>query len=149
MIARVLLAGLALVPWLSPVATADTASDALAKFGLIGTWAADCQEPASLANPYVQFVAVPDGTVARQTLLGEGEAPVVNVIESAQAGSGDHLSTRERNSKGVVLQIDVAKVADGVRVMSSKRSDGREPIKNGILTGNGKPTPILKKCAGP
>ena len=149
MIARVLLAALALGPWLSAVAAADTASEALAKFGLIGTWAAECREPASPANPYIQFVAVPDGTVTRQTLLGEGEAPVANVIESAQAESGDRLLTRERNSSGVVLQIDVAKVAGGIRVMSSKRSDGREPIKNGILTGNGRPTAILTKCSGP
>jgi hypothetical protein len=53
------------------VAESGSVGPVAAKWGLYGTWAIDCGQPSSLANPYRTYSAAPRGTVRDGVFQGE------------------------------------------------------------------------------
>ena len=59
---------IALVAFAAPAAKAASVKELFERYGLIGTWAFDCSQPASEQNPYIFYRLLDADHVARDTM---------------------------------------------------------------------------------
>lgn len=119
-------------------------------FGLFGTWATNCQAPATPANPHVTISMPTAGVVIEDHDLGGDYALNRYSVLTAQR------ITPERLSVDVIFQpgTDAEErqkleflVHDGTRRTLFNQSDGGPVrVKGGIALARGTRTPLLKKC---
>jgi hypothetical protein len=126
-------------------AGADPAGDALKKFGLIGTWAHDCNEPASRSNPYMIFTAPRSGTPTRQLRTGDAALDDITRIEGAHAVTNERLEV-SWTQRGIKLRMVLVMVGKRVRTVESRSSDGHSYIRAGKLTSNNADTMWFSHC---
>ena|SRR5262245_4266919 len=129
-------------------AGADPASDALNKFGLIGTWAHDCNEPASRSNPYMIFTAPHSGIATRQLRTGETALDGIMRIEGAHAVNNERLEMSWTQG-GIKLWMVLVMVGKRIRAVESSGSDGRSYIRDGKFTSNNADTLWFSRCGAP
>jgi len=120
------------------------------EFGLIGSWAFNCQAPASPANPHVSITVPNPGLVLEEHSLGANYAVNRYSIVSAERLSADELAVEvifqpgtdaEERQKLVFLIRDKTR-----RTMFNQVEDGPVRVKDGIALARGSKTPVLKKC---
>jgi hypothetical protein len=142
------IAGLALLPC---VAWASADSDAVVQFGLVGSWALNCQAPPSPANPFTSFDPSTTGIPVRQIVTGQPQydshVPVsqVTLIGTARL----QLSYPQG---GVTVTVVLEKEDKGqnqrrIRPVDAVASNGTVSVKDGIVSYSGQPTAWLNKCA--
>jgi hypothetical protein len=138
------LAGLVALP--GPGVAQSTAEIA-SRWGLIGTWALDCSQPASGSNGYLTYVVRRAGQVSHERDFGDRQD--VNEVKQLSVGFGGALE--------LVIDFPALKHArkftllmgpDGrIKAMANSRADGTEPtIRDGKFTGNGGETPWQVRC---
>jgi hypothetical protein len=120
------------------------------QFGLFGTWATDCGEPASPANPHVIITTPSPGLVLEDHNLGPSYAVNHYWMVSADRLPAEQLSVvvvfqpgtdDEERQKLVFL------VRKGTRrTMLNEAEGGTVRVKDGIVVGRGSNTPELNKC---
>jgi len=119
-------------------------------FGLFGTWASDCQAPASPGNPHVSITAPSPGEVLEEHSLGADYEVNRYSIVSAERLSADELSVElifqpgtdaEERQKLVFLVRDNTR-----RTMFNQAEGGPVRVKDGIALARGSNTPVLKRC---
>lgn len=120
------------------------------EFGLFGTWAPDCAEPASPANPHVSITTPGAGQVLEDHDLGTGFAVNRYSMVSAQRLSAERLLVETIFSPGVGAeerQKLIFRVHGQMRrTMFNRTGDGELRVKGGIALPDGSKTPVLRKC---
>lgn len=127
------------------LSAAGADSDALEKFGLIGSWAIDCHTPPSLANPYQTFVPSNAGAPLRQLIVGDPNrdrtVPVHDVVLLAH----DQLQLSFAQNT-ITVTVVLAKDKGHIRPVESTTSDGNTVVHDGIVQRSGQNTVWLEKC---
>ena len=133
-------------------ASAETASiDVLfQQFGLFGTWALDCGQAASPANPHVSITTPSAGLVLEDHDLGHDYAVNHYNMLAAERLSAERLAVQvifqlgteaEERQKLVFLVRDRTR-----RTMFNQPEGGAVRVKDGIALAHGSKTPVLRKC---
>jgi hypothetical protein len=135
------------------MAFAQTSWDVLQRFGWTGTWSMHCDQPLSATNPNSVIYLGSDGQVYRKLVRGAGYDDLFSVVVQAQPMTTTTIHTLWRNSTGwtgtqanVTMDMVVAMENSQVRTIESKGSDGKEYIKDGVITLNNNPAPWMAKC---
>jgi hypothetical protein len=131
-------------------AKATAVDDLFREFGLYGTWARDCAQAASPANPHVSITTPSPGRVLEDHDLGPDFAINHYGILSAERVSGTRLSVKvifQPGSEAVERQTLVFRILDGTRrTMFNQPDGGPVRVKDGMVVGHGLKTPVLHKC---
>lgn len=120
------------------------------EFGLLGTWAPDCKQPATPANPHVSITMPSPGLVREEHDLGPNYTVNQYSVLSAERVSADELSvevifqpgTETEERQKLVFQVR----KDTRRTMFNQPQDGPVRVKDGIVLARGATTPVLNKC---
>ena len=128
-------------------AQAGPDSDALTKFGLIGSWAIDCSAPPSMTNPVQIFVPSNAGEPTRQLLVGNSDVDRIMPIHDAIMITDDRLRLSFPQND-VTVTIVLVKDNGRIRPLESTTNDGRTLVSGGIVQANGQQTTWLEKCPG-
>ena len=133
-----------------PAAKAAPVDELFRQFGLFGTWAPDCGQAASPANPHVSITTPSPGLVLENHDLGRDYAINRYSMLAAERISDERLSVEvifqpgtdaEERQKLVIL------VRKGTRrTMFNQPDGGAVRVKNGIALAHGSKTPVLNKC---
>jgi len=121
---------------------------AVLDFGLIGVWAAECNEPPSPTNNLATFALTSSGTVSLKYEFGSQYKPTrYTVVRARRVDAGriemreDRLDVQPPYSLDVVLNK-----ADGrIRVWSSVKSDGKVLVREGHIV-DVRDTKWLSRC---
>jgi len=142
----------ALLSLLSSAAFAETAWDVIGRFGWTGSWSLSCSELPSPTNAWLKFYRDANGVARRSLDRGNGPELTI-VIDSAQIITATTMAARLRNddsswgtNNGVYVDAILVKENGRIRAISSKKADGTEVIKDGIIISSGKPSPWTEKC---
>jgi len=145
----VVLAGAALF-FVSPGAGATPVEDVFQKFGLFGTWAADCDKPATPANPRVTITMPSAGLVLEDHNLGPDFAVNHYSVLAAEQVSTTSISVDVIFQPGTTVeerQKLVLAVRDNTRRTLFNQTDGGPVrVKDGVALARGSKTPLLRKC---
>jgi hypothetical protein len=134
-------------------AAADTApsiEELFNEFGLFGTWAANCQGPATPGNPRVTISMPTAGVVLEDHDLGADYALNRYSVLAARRITAERLSVNvifQPGSAGEERQKLEFLVRDGNRRTLFNQSDGGPVrVKGGIALARHTKTPVLRKC---
>ena len=126
-------------------ARANEDSDALFQFGLIGSWAFDCQGPPSPRNPYLNFALLHPGAPTRQVVTGKPEYDTVVPISDATLIDDAHLRLSYPQG-GVTITVTLLKEQRRIRPFDAVASDGTVAVADGIAKSTGQATAWLTRC---
>jgi len=125
----------------------DPVPGILQKFGLLGTWAIDCAQPASAGNEYSVYAVSSSGEATLVYERGEPYRDIVYEIRRAVPLADARLALQVlRLPERFPVDLVLLKESDTVRVWSSHTSDGRMLVIDGVITGNGAPSPRFTRC---
>jgi hypothetical protein len=120
------------------------------EFGLFGTWASDCTQPATPSNPHVSIKVPSPGLVREDHDLGPNYAVNHYSMVAAERLSADELAvevifqpgteTEERERLVFLVRKDTR------RTMFNQPEGGPVRVKDGIVLARGSKTPVLNKC---
>jgi hypothetical protein len=120
------------------------------QFGLFGTWAADCSQPATPTNPRVSIITPSAGLVLEDHNLGPDFAVNRYSILSAEKISANNLSVDVIFQPGTEVeerQKLVFAVRDNTRRTIFNQTDGGAVrVKDSIALARGTKMPLLRKC---
>jgi ribosomal protein S28E/S33 len=140
----------ALLTAMPATAAAPSVEDLFQQFGLFGTWAADCKEPATPGNPHVSITMPTAGLVLEDHDLGSDFAVNRYSVLAAKRVSAERLSVEvifrpgaegEERQKLVFLIHN-----DTRRTMFNQANGGPVRVKDGIALVEHTKTPPLRKC---
>ncbi len=130
--------------------SAASVDELFQQFGLFGTWAADCSQPATPANPRVSIITPSAGLVLEDHNLGPDFTVNRYSILSAEKTSANSLSVDVIFQPGTEIeerQKLVFAVRDNTRRTIFNQTDsGAVRVKDGIALARGSKTPLLRKC---
>jgi hypothetical protein len=147
-----LVAALAIIT--AETANAQSVANTIADFGLIGTWASDCSQPASSSNFLTVYAIKPSGEVSRTYYDKPGHVYNNYKITSAKRQAPDTLSYEQvwdfdgspANIAGNRVQV-LLNMADGkFQIVSSQGSDGSFFVKDRKFPDDGKESPWQSRC---
>jgi len=121
---------------------------AVLDFGLIGVWAAECNEPPSPTNNLATFALTSSGTVSLKYEFGSQYKPTRYTIVRARRVDAGRIEMREdRLDVQPPYSLDVVlNKADGrIRVWSSVKSDGKVLVHEGHIV-EVRDTKWLSRC---
>jgi len=138
-------------------ANAQSVADTIAEFGLIGTWATDCTQPA-LSSNFLTVYAIkkPSGVVSR-TYYDQPDHVYNNYkISSTKRQAPDMLSYEQvwdfegspANIAGDRVQVLLNMADNKFQIVSSKGSDGSFFVKDRKYPGSGNESPWQLRCPG-
>jgi hypothetical protein len=132
------------------VATLVSVEDTYRRLGLLGNWAADCDLPATPANPHVTIVSPSSGLITEAHDAGPDFAINRYSVLSAKRLSATRLSVAvifNPGAPGEERQKLTLQVGKNIRRTLFNRVDGGERrVKNGVALSDGTRTPLLRKC---
>jgi len=137
-------------------ANAQSAADIVVEFGLIGTWATDCAQPASTSNYLTIYVIKPSGEVSRTYYDAPGHVLSIYKITSAKRQARDLLSYEQvwdfsgspANIAGNRMQVLLNMADDKYQIVSSQGSDGSFFVKDRKFPDSGDESPWQSRCQG-
>ena len=137
-------------------ANAQSVANTIAEFGLIGTWATDCTQPASTGNFLTVYAIKPSGEVSR-TYYDQPDHVYNNYkITDAKRQAPDMLSYEQvwdfegspANIAGDRVRV-LLNMADGkFQIVSSQGSDGSFFVKDRKFPGSADESPWQSRCQG-
>jgi hypothetical protein len=120
------------------------------QFGLFGTWAGDCRQPASPANPHVSITTPSPGLISESHDLGPNYTINHYSMVSAERLSAEQLAVAVIFQPGTETeerQKLVFRVREGTRrTLFNQPDGGAVRVKDGIALAHGSKTPVLNKC---
>ena len=131
-------------------AEAASVEELFQQFDLFGTWAPDCEQPASPANPHVSITMPSAGQVLEDHDLGSGFAVNRYSMLSAERLSDERLSVEMIFQPGTTAEeraeADLPGPQGTRRTMFNQPDGGEVRVKDGIALPRGSKTPVLRKC---
>jgi hypothetical protein len=135
-------------------ANAQLAADTISEFGLIGTWAADCTQPASSSNFLTVYAIKPSGAVSRTYYDQPGHVYNNYKITGAKRQAPDMLSYEQvwdfegtpANIAGDRVQVLLNMADNKFQIVSSQGSDGSFFVKDRKYSGAGDESPWQSRC---
>jgi hypothetical protein len=137
-------------------ANAQTVADTVAEFGLIGTWATDCTQPASSSNFLTVYAIKLSGEVSRTYYDQPSHIYNNYKITNAKRQAPDMLSYEQvwdfegspANIAGDRVRV-LLNMADGkFQIVSSQGSDGSFFVKDRKFPGSADESPWQSRCPG-
>jgi hypothetical protein len=137
-------------------ANAQSVADTIAEFGLIGTWAADCTQPASSSNFLTVYAIKSSGEVSRTYYDQPGHVYNNYKITDAKRQAPDMLSYEQvwafegspANIAGDRVRV-LLNMTDGkFQIVSSQGSDGSFFVKDRKFPGTADESPWQSRCPG-
>lgn len=136
---------------LTATARAQSPTNAVEEFGLLGTWAIDCAQSPSPRNEHTVFAVTSIGTVQLRNDFGIAYDEMVYRVVAARRVGPDMIALRQvlTTDKDVVLDVVMLKVDDKVRIWSSRGRDGKALVREGTIPStNGQETRWALRCQG-
>jgi hypothetical protein len=135
-------------------ANAQSVANTIAEFGLIGTWATDCTQPASTGNFLTIYAIKPSGDVSRTYYDQPGHVYNTYKITDAKRQAPDMLSYEQvwdfegspANIAGDRVQVLLNMVDGKFQIVSSQGSDGSFFVKDRKYSGSGDESPWQSRC---
>ncbi len=135
---------------MSAVAKAASVDELFQQFGLFGTWAPDCGQPASPANVHVTITTPSAGRVLEDHDLGSGFAVNRYSMLSAERLSDERLSVETIFQLGNAAEDHEHLIflvrGQTRRTMFNQPDGGEARVKDGVALPDGSKTPVLRKC---
>ena len=137
-------------------ANAQSVADTIAEFGLIGTWATDCAQPASTGNFLTVYAIKPSGEVSRTYYDQPSHIYNNYKITNAKRQAPDMLSYEQvwdfegspANIAGDRVRV-LLNMTDGkFQIVSSQGSDGSFFVKDRKFSGSADESPWQSRCPG-
>ena len=125
---------------------AATVSETLRDFGLLGSWASQCDAPADIKNDRKTYSVISVDVVQEANDLGPQYEPNVSSITAAERLAPDRLQYTSTLQNGVTRTLIILMRGNTIRTMSNIRSDGTALVKDGNILSNGNATPALTRC---
>ena len=148
MVGRAALAALLLLAATRCFADDAPVAGILQQFGLLGTWAIDCARPASPDNEYSIYRVSASGEATLAYARGEPYRDIAYAIRTAQLVTEQRLSLQVlRLPEKIPVDLVLRKDGDAVQVWSSHTPNGRMLVIDGVITGNGAPSPRFERCS--
>jgi len=135
------------VAFATSAARAGPDSDALTKFGLIGSWAIDCHAPPSMANPFQTFIPSTAGDPIRQDVVGDPDHDRIVPIHDVILVANDRLRLSFQQN-GTFVTVLLLKEKGRVRPIESTTADGHTLVSAGVVQRTGQQTVWIEKCPG-
>jgi len=133
-----------------PVAAQPSPEELFRRFGLFGTWATDCAEPATPRNLHVTVSMRDTGQIVEDHDLGLAGAVNHYRVVSARRLSATRLAVEVLFQPGTEFQQRQKLewlIRDGTRrTMLNQPERGPPVVKDGIALAFDIETPVLKKC---
>jgi hypothetical protein len=135
-------------------ANAQSVANTIAEFGLIGTWATDCTQPASSSNFLTVYAVKPSGEVSRTYYDQPSHVYNNYKITDAKRQAPDMLSYEQvwdfegspANIAGDRVRV-LLNMADGkFQIVSSQGSDGSFFVKDRKFPGSTDESPWQSSC---
>ena len=135
-------------------ANAQSVANTIAEFGLIGTWATDCAQPASTGNFLTIYAIKPSGEVSRTYYDQPSHIYNNYKITDAKRQAPDMLSYEQvwdfegspANIAGDRVRVLLNMVDNKFQIVSSQGSDGSFFVKDRKFSGSGDESPWQSKC---
>jgi hypothetical protein len=135
-------------------ANAQSVANTIAEFGLIGTWATDCAQPASTGNFLTIYAIKPSGEVSRTYYDQPGHVYNTYKITNAKRQASDMLSYEQvwdfegspANIAGDRVRVLLNMVDNKFQIVSSQGSDGSFFVKDRKYSGAGDESPWQSRC---
>jgi hypothetical protein len=135
-------------------ANAQSVADTIAEFGLIGTWATDCAQPASSSNYLTVYAIKGSGEVSRTYYDQPGHVYNNYKITGAKRQAPDMLSYQQvwdfdsspANIAGDRVQVLLNMADNKFQIVSSQGSDGSFFVKDRKFPGSGDESPWQLRC---
>jgi hypothetical protein len=134
---------------LPAVAQAQSATEALRAFSLLGTWASACNEDASPTNSHATYLVTASDGIQLRSVFGAGYEDSIYDIQEAKLVAPDKLSLRQVlvGNDRVTLDIILVKDNDRIRIWSSLFPDGTALVEEGVMASQGgRETRWLARC---
>jgi hypothetical protein len=137
-------------------ANAQSVANTIAEFGLVGTWATDCTQPASSSNFLTIYAIKPSGEVSRTYYDQPNHIYNNYKITDAKRQAPDMLSYEQvwdfegspANIAGDRVRV-LLNMADGkFQIVSSRGSDGSFFVKDRKFPGTTDESPWQSRCPG-
>lgn len=137
-------------------AHAQSVANTVAEFGLIGTWATDCRQPASANNYLTVYAIKSSGEVSRTYYDQPGHVYNNYKITSAKRQAPDMLWYEQvwdfqgspANLAGNRVQVLLNMADNKFQIVSSQGSDGSFFVKDRKFPGSGNESPWQSRCPG-
>jgi hypothetical protein len=137
-------------------ANAQSVANTIAEFGLIGTWATDCAQPASSSNYLTIYAIKSSDEVSRTYYDNPGHVYNKYKITSAKRQASDLLSYEQvwdfegspANMAGNRVQVLLNMADSKFQIVSSQGSDGSFFVKDRKFPGSGNESPWQSRCQG-
>ena len=137
-------------------AAAQSVADTIAGFGLIGTWASDCAQPASDKNLLTVYAIKPSGEVSRTYYDKPEHIYNSYKITDAKRQAPDMLSYEQvwdfeespANMAADRVRVLLNMVDSKFQIVSSQGSDGSFFVKDRKFPGSGEETQWQFQCHG-
>ncbi len=138
------------------MATAQSVADTIAGFGLIGTWANDCAQPASAKNLLTVYAIKPSGEVSRTYYDQPDHIYNSYKITNAKRQAPDMLSYEQvwdfkeppANMAADRVRVLLNMVDNKFQIVSSQGSDGSFFVKDRKFPGSGDESQWQFQCHG-
>ena len=130
---------------LSGGASAQTVADIVERWGLSGTWAADCQLPPNPAHWHITYVRRVGGSVDVVRDLGDPARNHTRPMIAARAQPDGKLEVTVDPTQSFTYLL--IKAGDGrIRSVSGRLANGTYTVQDGKFLHNGEPTPWQSRC---
>jgi len=127
-------------------AGAASVQDVVEKYGLTGTWAADCTKPADRENPHVVYRLLDPDRLQRETMIVPDRNLDVSVALSiVETGPGELTMVWKTGDGGITNRVRASQ--GRMQVLDSTRETGEKLIANGRRTHDNAEAPTFNKCA--
>ena len=135
-------------------AQAQSVANTIAEFGLIGTWATDCTQPASTSNFLTVYAIKPSGEVSRTYYDQPSHIYNNYKITDAKRQAPDMLSYEQvwdfegspANIAGDRVRVLLNMADNKFQIVSSQGSDGSYFVKDRKFPGSGDASPWQSRC---
>ena len=140
------LCAVAALAWLAaPAVQAASVQAMFERYGLIGTWAFDCSQPASQQNPYIFYRVIDADHVARDTMnspTNRVNASIADFLIESNPNEVVIVVKTERGSTNLTVRLERKRM----RTFQSTRDTGEKVIVNGRFNGRDTETLWYSKC---
>jgi len=139
-----------LVPVVMPgLAHSQSATATMQEFGLLGTWAGECNQSPSPTNNHATYLVTSSGALQLKYQSGADYEDSVYDILDAKRLAPDKLSLRQvlMSNDRVTLDIVLLKEKDRIRIWSSLFPDGTSLVEDGVMSSlTGRETRWMTHC---